>query len=62
MKEDDKKIIFEILSVVDTKQSKIMAESKGKDIDEIIALHTDKEKYKQYGNAAKEHHKIFTKK
>ena len=48
--------------MVDTKQSKIMAESKGKDIYEIIALHTDKEKYKQYGNAAKEHHKIFTKK
>jgi len=57
MKEDDKRIILQLLSNVHSKHSKIIAENKNKDLDELIALYTTPEEYKAFWDQVKAGHK-----
>jgi DNA-binding MarR family transcriptional regulator len=54
---DDKKIILQILSVVDIKHSKIIDENRGKNLDELVSLFVSKEKLDAYekGLASRDH-------
>jgi DNA-binding MarR family transcriptional regulator len=54
MEEDDKKIVLQLLSGVDTKHSRIITENKNRDLEELIAEYSDKEKYKAFWEQVKE--------
>jgi DNA-binding MarR family transcriptional regulator len=54
---DDKKIVLQLLSNIDTKHSKIIAENKGKDIDTLLTEYGDHEGYKTFRKQMDERHK-----
>jgi DNA-binding MarR family transcriptional regulator len=55
LEDDDKKIVLQLLSNLEIKHSKIIAENKNKDIDTLISEFSDKAKFKTYWDRVKKH-------